>query len=51
MPGNALNELDAQKKVAFHSGTNMHDGSGWNPGRIGLWGRAARTASPNKAMA
>lgn len=36
MPGKALKLEEAQKKVAFHSGTKMQLGSGWKPGRMGL---------------
>ena len=36
MPGKALKLLDAQKKVLLNSSTKMHEGSGWNPGSMGL---------------
>lgn len=36
-PGNALKLDAAQKYVSSHSGTKTQLGSGWKPGRMGLW--------------
>ena len=51
MPGNALKLEEAQKKVLFQSGTNIQLGSGWKPGRMGLWYVEFETAWVNAMTA